>query len=382
MPPASLSLLCRVLSLAVFLSAASLAAASLTLEWDDNSGNEEAFIVERSADGLAYAEIARVPANRTSYTDTRVIEGKAYFYRVRAVNAFGASEPSNATSGAVLPEGFDGSGERLLVNLSARARAGQGDGALIVGFVVEGSGAKRALVRGIGPHLKRFGVPGAVADPSLALYRAGSSRRIGSNDDWWAAANGGLVAEASLRVGAFPLSEGSRDAALLASLSAGGHTAHVQGGGGVAMVEVYDADATALGEPLAARLSNLSLRGRVGSGREAVIMGFVVGGDTPKRVLIRAVGPELAGFGIERFLADPKLTLYKGPHRLLVNDDWEEDRPSVKELSARLGALPLEAGSTSAAAAVWLEPGAYTVLASGVGGAAGVALMDVFAAAR
>ena len=83
-----------------------------------------------------------------------------------------------------------------LINLSVRSAAGTGSDTLTVGFVVEGTGGKPLLVRGIGPTLASFGVSGALSDPVLSLY-SGSTLHS-ANDDWSASPDfGDLAASAS-----------------------------------------------------------------------------------------------------------------------------------------------------------------------------------------
>ncbi|MBM3855020.1 MAG: hypothetical protein FJ399_18005 [Verrucomicrobia bacterium] len=125
-----------------------------------------------------------------------------------------------------------------LVNVSARTQVGLGGDILIAGFYLGGRTARTVLIRGIGPTLASFGVPGALVDPRLELFRGAT--RIGENDDW-----GGATALANTfsDVGAFPLARTSRDAAILVTLPPGGYTAQVSGVNattGVALVEVYE----------------------------------------------------------------------------------------------------------------------------------------------
>jgi hypothetical protein len=147
------------------------------------------------------------------------------------------------TLGIVLIECYDGATADTtvrLVNASARAFVGAGDGILIPGFVITGSGTVKLLVRAIGPALTAFGVPGVLADPQLTLYQG--STEVASNNDWSTAANATDVAAAASAAGAFALTPGSRDAALLVTLPAGAYTAAVSGvngATGTALVEVY-----------------------------------------------------------------------------------------------------------------------------------------------
>lgn len=128
-----------------------------------------------------------------------------------------------------------------LINLAARARVGAGDEVLIAGFVTGGEGNLRVLVRGIGPGLTSLGVAGAVDDPQLEIYRG--TGLVASNDNWSAvAADANQVAAAAVQVGAFPLANGSADAALVLTLPPGTYSAQVRsrdGRAGNGLVEVY-----------------------------------------------------------------------------------------------------------------------------------------------
>lgn len=90
----------KKLLLAVLLcSASQVFAASNVLQWDDNSSNELNFNIERKAEACAgtgaFTEIATVPANAITYTDSPVTEGSRYCYRVAASNTAGKSGFSN-----------------------------------------------------------------------------------------------------------------------------------------------------------------------------------------------------------------------------------------------------------------------------------------------
>ena len=100
-----------------------------------------------------------------------------------------------------------------LSNLSVRSAAGRGSETLIMGFIVGGGNPLPLLVRGVGPTLARFNVPGVVTDPLLTLSALGGAD-LASNDDWSTADSGGLISAASLQAGAFALPSGSADAAL------------------------------------------------------------------------------------------------------------------------------------------------------------------------
>ena len=145
-----------------------------------------------------------------------------------------------ASGGVVLVEGYDagtGSSSRL-INLSARNRSGLGGDVLIAGFNIAGSGTKRVLIRGIGPALAAFGVPGTLVDPKLEVF-ASSGAKIAENDNW-----DPVLAATFSSVGAFGFPANSKDAALILTLDAGRtYTVQVSGtnnGTGETMIEVYE----------------------------------------------------------------------------------------------------------------------------------------------
>ena len=96
----SLWFFCKKLVLisALFLACASWHAevlaqsASLHLSWTDTSDNEDGFKIERLVAGLVDATLT-VPANATSYTDSALVAGTVYCYRVQAFNSAGTLIP-------------------------------------------------------------------------------------------------------------------------------------------------------------------------------------------------------------------------------------------------------------------------------------------------
>jgi hypothetical protein len=260
-----------------------------------------------------------------------------------------------------------------LVNLSVRANAGTGADGLIVGFVINGSSSKSVLVRGVGPTLRDFGVTGALSDPQLSLYSG--ALMTASNDDWSANENAIQIAGTSVRVGAFGLADQTSDSALMATLENGAYTVQLSGKGsasGVALVEVYDAASSGSGQ-----LVNLSVRAYVG-GSEVPNVGFVVAGNTPRKVMIRAVGPALGAFGVTDSISDPQLELFRGSTRVDQNDNWGGSA-TLSSTFAQVGAFGLsDTASQDAALVTTLEPGAYTVVVTGVNGSKGVGLVEVY----
>ncbi|MDO8540711.1 MAG: immunoglobulin domain-containing protein [Opitutaceae bacterium] len=292
--------------------------------------------------------------------------GDAGAYSVVVSNSVGSVMSSTATLVLENPS--------RIVNLSIRSTAGTGAQTLIVGFVVSGAG-KSLLVRGIGPALRTFGVTDALADPLVAIYMGNTA--VATNDDWSAAGNATQVATTASQLGAFSLGAGSRDAALLTTLDAGSYTAQTTGVGnatGVALVELYDANPAAT-----SRLVNVSARTRVGTGESILIAGFTIGGSGKKTVLLRAIGPALAGFGVTGVLLDPQLQLYRtgASAAIATNDDWG-NTTALRNAFTQAGSFPLGATSFDAALLVTLDPGSYTTQVSGVDGATGVALIELY----
>jgi hypothetical protein len=278
-----------------------------------------------------------------------------------------------------------------LANVATRGVAGAGANAMIVGFTISGSKSKSVLLRAVGPGLAAFGVPGTLLDPILTLKNS-AGVDVATNDNW----EQGTTAAATLtttaaRVGAFALPAGSKDAVILATnLDPGGYTAQVtssDGSTGVVLLEAYDADS-----PLdpAIKLTNLSTRGYVGTGGDIIIAGFVVNGPGPRTYLVRAVGPTLADapFNISGALLDPYLKIYRDATLLRENDDWDSPaaaQPAIRAAAAQVGAFALRETRNSVTRSgldsvliMTLPPGSYTAQMSGLGGATGIALVEVY----
>jgi peroxiredoxin len=263
-----------------------------------------------------------------------------------------------------------------LVNLSARANVGTGANVVIPGITIRGTVPKTLLIRAAGPALAGFGVSGALANPVMSIFNA-AGEKILVNDNWGEVPDVPALQAASAAQGAFALPEGSRDAAMLVSLPPGGYTVQIAGTGtgaaaqGVAIVEVYEADATP------GTLVNLSCRAQVGTGGNILIAGFVISGHAKKRVLVRAVGPTLASLGVTGALADPQLEIIPqgATTALHRNDNWDAGLAST---FASVGAFALAPGSRDSAVVMELSPGSYTAQVSGVGGTTGIALVEVY----
>ena len=272
-----------------------------------------------------------------------------------------------------------------LINLAVRTNAGSGARLLIVGVVIGGNGttgAKPVLLRGVGPTLGVFGVPGVLADPKLQLFSG--TTLVQENDNW---AGDAQVAAVTPQLGAFALSSAaSKDAALYATLAPSAYTVQISGadgGTGVALAEIYDATSTAAFTIATPRLVNVSARAQVGTGGDILIAGFVIGGTGSKTVLVRAIGPTLGLFGVTGVLADPKLQLFSGTALIQENDNWgaAANAAQVAATATSVGAFALTLESKDAVLLVTLPPGSYTAQVSGVGSPAvntGAALVEIY----
>ncbi len=115
---------------------------------------------------------------------------------------------------------------------------------------------------------------------------------------------------------------------------------------------------------------------RIQTGDNVGIGGFIVTGTVPKHVLIRAIGPSLAGFGVPNALADPVLEL-NGPagFATITNNDWRDD-PVQEALILATGIPPTD--DLESAIDATLVPGAYTAIVRGNGNTTGVGLVEVY----
>jgi GH35 family endo-1,4-beta-xylanase len=272
-----------------------------------------------------------------------------------------------------------------LVNIATRAYCSTGNNVTIGGFVIAGSVPKRVLVRGVGPSLTDRGLTPAevMADPMIELYKNGVVEA--SNDDWGAATNASDVPTVAAQIGAGALKTGdTTSSALLLILDPGVYSFVAKGknsSSGIVLLEVYDADAT--NSP--SKFVNIATRAYATTGNGVTIGGFVISGSIPKQVLLRALGPTLTGLGIAQSeaLADPVIALYRagGAAPFDSNDNWGSNANAalITSTGMRIGATPFgTTDTTSSALLVTLNPGVYSFIASGKGGASGIVLVEVY----
>lgn len=280
-----------------------------------------------------------------------------------------------------------------MINLSSRARVAGNVNELITGFVIGGTEPKTVLLRAVGPALAPFGITDALPAARLRLFD-GQGRLLREVEGW---RGDTVLPQDFARVGAFALSDGNTDAALITTLAPGAYTMHVvpapttagapATGVGIGLAEIYDASVNPQGEYQ--RLVNISSRGTVLSSDGVLIGGFVITGNSPKRVLVRGVGPGLAAYGVNSTLTDPVLTLFSENTVLARNDNWgtpvtvnttqsPATGPEITAAGRSVGAFDLAAGSRDAAVVVTLAPGAYTAQVAGAGGGTGTALIEIY----
>ncbi|HVF72668.1 MAG TPA: NHL repeat-containing protein [Chthoniobacterales bacterium] len=253
-----------------------------------------------------------------------------------------------------------------LFNISTRARVEPVlNHELIGGFIVSGAGPKTVLLRALGPSLSKMGVAQPLLDPILQLHTPDG---VFTNNNWMDSQK-----EEIQSTGLAP--KENSESAILITLNPGAYTAVVRGNApfvtGNAVVEVYDAD---LGTD--SNLSNISSRGYVQSGDNRMIAGVSIGGGNGAgKILVRGLGPSLAGTGIADPLPDPKLSMFnaQGTAVTAPNDDWGDTQGY--EIYGT-GIPP--ASSLESAILITLTSGAYTAILEDLKGNPGVGLIEVY----
>jgi len=245
-----------------------------------------------------------------------------------------------------------------LLNIATRMRVLTGDSALIGGFIITGNDPKRVIIRGIGPSTN---IPGALANPTLELFNANSTL-LASNDDW-------RSNQAEIEATTIPPTD-DLEAAIVQTLAPGNYTAVLRGqnnGTGIGVVEVYDLSGGAN-----SALANISSRGFVDTGDNAMIGGFIVGNGAT-RVLIRGIGPSLASIFPDA-LANPTLELRNANGSLVrENDNWRDSQEAEIQDTTIPPSNDLESAIFASVGA-----GSYTAILRGAGNTAGVAVVEVY----
>lgn len=268
-----------------------------------------------------------------------------------------ANEANRVLSGAIRPAG-------RALNVSTRVRVGSGDNVSIGGFIVTGTEPKRVIVRGIGPSLTAQNVAGPLADPTLELFDA-SKTSLGANDNWRDTQAAEILATTLA-----PSNE--RESAIVQTLAPGDYTVVLSGkdgGTGVGLVEVYDLDSAA-----DSTLANLSTRGAVGVGEDVMIGGVIIGEGENPIVVVRAIGPSLAGSAVANPLQDPVLELVDNNGvRIGFNDNW-----GTGQRLATKATLLVPNDERESVIVALLGAGNYTAIVRGANNTTGVGLVEVY----
>ncbi len=249
------------------------------------------------------------------------------------------------------------------MNIATRLPVQTGDNVLIGGFIVTGTQPKKVIILGIGPSLSQF-FSGALSDPTLELFQGDTL--LQANDNW-------KEAEAEVKATGLQPSD-DLESAIVRTLDPGNYTAILRGKGGVTgigVIQAYDLDQAAQ-----SKFGNIATRGFVDSGDNVMIGGFIVGpaGGTTTTVVIRAIGPSLANFGVTGALQDPTLELHDGNGAVIAfNDNWKDD---TNQKSIPQSLQPTD--QRESALYRVLAPGNYTAVMRGSGNTTGIGLAEIY----
>ena len=251
------------------------------------------------------------------------------------------------------------------LNIATRVFVDVGERISIAGFVVTGGVSKRVIIRGIGPSLVSSGVPTALADPTLTLFDQGGAVLM-TNDNWRDSQAAEIIA-----TGIPP--QNDLESAIIATLAPGHYTAALAGkndGIGNGLVEVYDLESGS-----SSTLANLSTRGFVGVGDNVMIGSLIIGSGDSAIVVVRAIGPSLAGSGIANPLLDPTIELHDGNGAVIgFNDNWNDSQVQA----VRATQLAPTDDHEAAIVTPFLTPGNYTAVVRGKNDTTGVALVEAY----
>ncbi|MEY2565156.1 MAG: hypothetical protein QOH88_3349 [Verrucomicrobiota bacterium] len=342
----------------------------------------QANVTTDSAGNVAFNVTFPLPPNVTVVAATKIAP-LSRFDAPHATSEFSAAAnivssapttPPTSPTPVVLPSRAD-----QLLNLSARVHVGIGDNVLIGGFIISGTEAKKVIIRGLGPSLAESKVPGFLANPVLELYDSGG-QALARNDDWKQDQQTEIE-----NTGLAPAH--NEESAIVRTLAPGNYTAMVrgQGGGtGIGLIELYD-----LAPGSDSHVVNVSTRGIVLTGDDVMIGGFIVGGSGggTTSVVVRAIGPSLASFGVPNPLADPTLVVRTANGTIVgQNDNWAEgsatssgpDFANGYQRSRVVATALAPTHDLESAVVAELGPGNYTAVVQGKNGATGIGLVEIY----
>ena len=263
-----------------------------------------------------------------------------------------------------------------LGHVATTAQVGTGTNVLTGSFVIGTGSTKTVLIRALGPALQ---VSGSLATPVLTLYNS-SGTQLATNSAWNASDAGSMSA-----AGASALTGGSKDAAIVATLSSGVYTVQVAGSGtatGLARLEFYEVSSTAGSTPLSAVATRAGVNT---SGSNLSTQITITGSSGTRRILMRAAGPELALVGVTTPESNPSFSLANSSGTVIAtNDDWGTpltggtDPVTLADYFVEAGASLFLAGSTDSALVTDLAPGTYTLTTSAAANTSGLAQVEVY----
>jgi sugar lactone lactonase YvrE len=120
---------------------------------------------------------------------------------------------------------------------------------------------------------------------------------------------------------------------------------------------------------------NIATRISVGTGDNVLIAGFIITGNAPKKVVIRAIAPSLNvnGVPLPGAMRDPILELHQPAGLLGTNDNW---RDTQENEIISTGIPPTD--ERESAILAYLNPGNFTAVVRGKDNATGIAVVEVY----
>jgi hypothetical protein len=212
----------------------------------------------------------------------------------------------------------------------------------------------------------------ALQNPTLEIFN-NTPTKIASNDNWKTTEVGPIISgDQSAEINGSGLKPSNDlESAIIANLAPGMYTAVVRGAGntvGTGVVDAFD-----LSTASTARLANVATRGLVQPGDKLLIGGFIVQNGSV-RVVVRAIGPSLAQFGITNALPDTTLELRNADGTFVrANDDWKTTQKAELEATGLQPTNDLEAAIVDT-----IQPGQYSALVRGKPEATGTGVVQIY----
>ena len=172
----------------------------------------------------------------------------------------------------------------------------------------------------------------------------------------------------------------------------------MRAGEGAKLSYIFSTDNAA--SPSAQAFVNISTLARVSSANDSIVSGFVISGTKARKVLVRAVGPSLAQFGLADALTSPQLTVFQSGQPIATNSAWAAATPATAGAGLVAGTVAVDAttvantlntafdrtgafrlldpASRDAAVLLTLQPGAYTIQVKSGTATPGATLLEVY----